>query len=1362
MARKSWLSLIEPARGFRILVSTAALFMVLSSVGWAQMPPMRRAPIMRAPRMVMPGMRVFPGMAMGSQGGAGAADSAVPKIDPESQQLLKRADQFIADERYDLAAILWQKVLDEAGDNMVAVEGDRYVPLRSEVEAAISKAKPEAVAAYRLNADNEVVGMLARVTPENESEILGQIVRRFFLSEQGDDAAYRIACRALDRGDFVLATRMFLKVLDEHPDPSISKGDLQLRLAIAAGKLGDKTGADEFLGLVVKAGGTGPARSLLGLVTRDLAKKSAANITDHQNDFPMAWGGSARRGAMRGLPPESYQATLTDRGFFEYPLQLPEQVQMQYGYYAPGMQNQGTNSQAVARPQLMDRWKTAGWRPAGTVLVQDGRIYLKTSEDLVCFRNQQTLVKPTWKSAWLNSYQVDDQSYFSTSMRMINYGGNVGGPSDAPGTPAEVLLFGDRVHQSMSIVGDLLLTLEGVRRGRGSDTMVLQPRQVNFQQAAPRRSRQNWLVAYDAKSGKVRWRRNADDEREEKPADPAPSPDAAAVAEKPADTTRGPEPMFPPGAIPAPVARAGFGPEAAGTSCFMASPVACGSLLLVPVSDGGTIFLMAMSPSDGKTRWRTQLCDDPMSGASPWSPIGVSVDGQEAYVVAGTGLVFAVDGTTGDIRWASKYRREASSAPVANNPWQQNAALRQFKGWDDDVAIPMGRQVVILASDSDRMFALDRRTGKFMWDTPRVSPFGVEANYYLGTQGNRLIAAGSKVVRGYDVHSGRLVWEREVEASCGRGCIAGDAVFVPSKDSILAYDLATGKERSHVGVSLATSSGEYVGNLYSDGEQLWMLNANRLYALTSLASRLDGLKSRVESGDKAAMIERARLLARSGDWDGAADDLRGLFQRFTSQEGIASGLTQMTSLMADVEMPSKQPAMSIALVAEIARDHTAHAALRDPDVSNGVSAVMMTAMRSLDPAKDQAVAEDLLIATFPYWSSPGMRSQMSRSLGMLSGGNIPSWLEGLAAKPDGDSRRMAISIASHVANKGGGGLLQRLLVDADPRTRYEAARGLLHIADRSALPELVKLLETDDAALRSLAGRTLRGVTRSVLPFDATATGDKATEQLDAWRKWLQDDSATANLKLPYRHDPLMLGRTLIVNARQIIELDEYGKELKRLEAEGPTTVWASPSGHKFVGMNSSNTVIEYDENWQPVWQSVQLPSAATSIHQGEDGILVVACPDARVVMQLDQSNQQWKPLYQVPQQQLRPVSVRRIEGGNTLIGLQGGKKAIEIDANNKTVAEFKVEALDVMSASRNDDGTTTVLVQGNQLLEFDGKGALSRTFRLASSRVVQSLQPLPSGNYLIADGLGAKELDAKGKIVWTFNENNAIFALRY
>ena len=47
-------------------------------------------------------------------------------------------------------------------------------------------------------------------------------------------------------------------------------------------------------------------------------------------------------------------------------------------------------------------------------------------------------------------------------MMAINYGyGNLNLPQNKPSSAPEILLFGDRVHQGMSIAGDVIYSLEG-------------------------------------------------------------------------------------------------------------------------------------------------------------------------------------------------------------------------------------------------------------------------------------------------------------------------------------------------------------------------------------------------------------------------------------------------------------------------------------------------------------------------------------------------------------------------------------------------------------------------------------------------------------------------------------------------------------------------------------------------------------------------------------------------------------------------------------------------------------------------------------------------------------------------------------
>src|SRR5688572_4855127 len=153
------------------------------------------------------------------------------KTDPEAQQLLGRAEQFVKDERFDLAAVLWQKVLDDAGDNLVSVDGRLYISLRRQVEQRLSTLPKLALSTYRVSADGEAQALIAAAGPDKEEDALSQVLRRFFMSSLGDDAAYKLGCVALDRHDFVGASRLFTKVLEEHPDPSMPRSDLLLRLA---------------------------------------------------------------------------------------------------------------------------------------------------------------------------------------------------------------------------------------------------------------------------------------------------------------------------------------------------------------------------------------------------------------------------------------------------------------------------------------------------------------------------------------------------------------------------------------------------------------------------------------------------------------------------------------------------------------------------------------------------------------------------------------------------------------------------------------------------------------------------------------------------------------------------------------------------------------------------------------------------------------------------------------------------------------------------------------------------------------------------------------------------------------------------
>src|SRR5690606_23796880 len=123
---------------------------------------------------------------------------------------------------YDLAMVLWQKVLDDSTDTVMTRDAwadqslshkyRKYKSVATEVERTLA-ALPEApLKLYRIKADGEAQAILAAAAPDKRETALAEIVRRYFLSSLGDDAALELAALQLDRLDFIGASRLLAKV----------------------------------------------------------------------------------------------------------------------------------------------------------------------------------------------------------------------------------------------------------------------------------------------------------------------------------------------------------------------------------------------------------------------------------------------------------------------------------------------------------------------------------------------------------------------------------------------------------------------------------------------------------------------------------------------------------------------------------------------------------------------------------------------------------------------------------------------------------------------------------------------------------------------------------------------------------------------------------------------------------------------------------------------------------------------------------------------------------------------------------------------------------------------------------------------
>ncbi len=744
---------------------------------------------------------------------------ATLKTDPELEQLLEQAERFKDDGNYRFATQLWQAVLERSGDTLYSADDQTYFSLSRQVETVLAGLPPDGLESYRVTADANAREILAAAGDENDVEALNRVVREYFVSSVGDDTAFRLGCLYLDRHDFTGARRMFEKILNSYPDPSMPLEQIHVRIAVCQSFLGEPDLAALSLEEAARLGGSNASSQ----IDQVRGWRPGLAVADHRagdGAWRMPMGNAARQGVMRDLPDSVMDSKRVARWqYYVEPRQIYEQSSDTVGDILVGKdahRDVAESTQVRTEKELIKSWREKHWNPAGGLLVDDGRIYFKSAADVIAWNladiekqisDGEGKLKKSWRSVWRNSFEMDDASKVLQSVKTSFRGfsdRNRTKFSDAePAAPVEVQFFGDRIFQQMSIHDGKLFTIEG---HEFDDEIRTKPKKMNAQwDISIRRTRSNFLTAYDAESGVLLWR--------------LPKQETA------------------PGAEPMPLAEPDNQPflESGG---FMSAPVGFGRMIIGAVNQGGAISVYAFDPNDeGRTIWKSFLCDEPETGAAPWSSIDLSIDGSDLFVSCGMGVVFALDPSTGMVRFARRYARTAGKRDEAFRKLGWNNPRMTFHGWSNDVIIPYGRQMICFSSDTNQVDAFDRNSGELIWYA-ELAELTSKVDYLLGVYDNMLYAAGPETVVAFDLlGEGRMVWGGEKlfdgKIATGRGMLTPNGIYMPVDDTIYKFDPHHSGQRvkqlGKVEVDLGTTAP--LGNLFSDGNRFWVHGGNRLYAL---------------------------------------------------------------------------------------------------------------------------------------------------------------------------------------------------------------------------------------------------------------------------------------------------------------------------------------------------------------------------------------------------------------------------------------------------------------------------------------------------------------------------------------------------
>lgn len=155
---------------------------------------------------------------------------------------------------------------------------------------------------------------------------------------------------------------------------------------------------------------------------------------------------------------------------------------------------------------------------------------------------------------------------------------------------------------------------------------------------------------------------------------------------------------------------------------------------------------------------------------------------------------------------------------------------------------------------------------------------------------------------------------------------------------------------------------------------------------------------------------------------------------------------------------------------------------------------------------------------------------------------------------------------------------QPYLTDPDPELRMLAVRAALQAGDRRALPALLELLESPRFERRRQAHQLLCEVSGLSVSEQTQVAASDAKGEVAHWRSWVEQFPAEASLLIPdLETAPALLHRFVVAlwNSGEVLEFNEDGQLIWRVEVKQATCVEGLPNGHRLV-VGHTDQILEF------------------------------------------------------------------------------------------------------------------------------------------------------------------------------------------
>jgi outer membrane protein assembly factor BamB len=253
---------------------------------------------------------------------------------------------------------------------------------------------------------------------------------------------------------------------------------------------------------------------------------------------------------------------------------------------------------------------------------------------------------------------------------------------------------------------------------------------------------------------------------------------------------------------------------------FAGSPLVVDGRAYAVIRKGRPQMLTEVICFDAETkqrRWERSVCATvPNLGQGEGSASSelLTAGDDAVFLSTGDGAIAALEADGGAIRWVVTY--EGGPAEAGTSPRARSGIA---------ACLFSDNKVFVAPRDADGVMAFESGSGTTLWQ--RSLSGGID--HLLGAKNGILIASGEGLW-GLSLATGSVQWHvgysDPLGFGYGRGILAGNVVYWPTREEIFVVDQATGAIRRRIPVS--SRDGEKAGNLILAGDSLVVAQPRRI------------------------------------------------------------------------------------------------------------------------------------------------------------------------------------------------------------------------------------------------------------------------------------------------------------------------------------------------------------------------------------------------------------------------------------------------------------------------------------------------------------------------------------------------------